>query len=146
MIGLIKNLKNKYTQQIQHLCCDNEGKNIAFEKACKQEGVWVDFKYTTPGILQQNGCIEQKFATLFDWVCAMFNGSKFNAYLQNSLLAKAANTAMLLENNLLTPNRTLSPFQQLFRKGKRRILTLMQKFGEMCIISSPTGITHTGLN
>ena len=40
---------------------------------------------------------------------------------------------MLLENNLITPNSTLSPFQRFFGKGKKNDLTLMQKFDEMCI-------------
>ena len=63
----------------------------------------------------------------------MLNGGKFNAYLQNGLWDKAANTTMLLKNNLLTLNRTSSPFQHFFGKGQRSILPLMQTFGEMCI-------------
>ena len=46
--------------------------------------------------------------------------------------AKATNTALLLKNNSITPNRTLSPFQQFFGKRKRIILSLIQKFDEMC--------------
>ena len=42
-----------------------------------------------------------------------------------------SNTAMLLENNQMTPN--LSTFQQFLGEGKKHALTLMQKFGEMCI-------------
>ena len=38
--------------------------------------------------------------------------AKFMAYLQSSLWAEAAKTATLLKNNLITPNRILSPFQQ----------------------------------
>ena len=45
MIGLIKNLINKYTLHVQYLCCDNAEENIAFKKACKQEGLVVDFEY-----------------------------------------------------------------------------------------------------
>ena len=75
------------------------------------------------GMPQQNGHIEQKFATLFNWECAMLNGSKFTTYLQNGLWAKAANTNMLLENNLIAPKRNLSSFQQFFGNGERSILT-----------------------
>ena len=46
---------------------------------------------------------------------------------------------MLLKNNLITTNRTLSPFQQFFGKGKKIVLTLMQKFGEMCITTYKDG-------
>ena len=125
MLGLIGNLKHKYTLKVSFLCCNTARENVAFKKACKQEELGEDFKYTAAGMPQQNGCIKCRFTTLFNQVCAMLNGSKFNAYLQSGLWAKAANTAMLLENNLLTPNRILSPFQQFFGKGKRSILFLM---------------------
>ena len=65
MVVMIENLKNKYNLQVQYLCCDNAGKNQAFKRTCKQEGLGVNFKYTTPGMPQQDGCIEWKFATLF---------------------------------------------------------------------------------
>ena len=66
MIGLIKNLKNKYNLQVQYLCCDNAGQDIAFQKACKQEELGVDFKYTAPDLPQQNSCVERNFANLFN--------------------------------------------------------------------------------
>ena len=65
----------------------------------------------------------------------MHNGGKFTTFLQSCLWAEATNTAMLLENNLITLNRTLSPFQQFFGKRKKYVVTYVQKFGEMCIIT-----------
>ena len=59
---------------------------------------------------QQNGCIKHKFATLFNLVCARLNSGKLTAYLQSGLWAEAVNTATFLENHLITPNRTLSHF------------------------------------
>ena len=64
MIGLIKDLKTKYNLQVQRLRCNNAGENQAFEKACNQEGLGIDFEYTTPGTPQQNVCVKRKFATL----------------------------------------------------------------------------------
>ena len=96
MLGLIRNLKNKYNLQVQYLHCDNAGGNVAFKKACKQDGLVVDFDYTAPDMPQWNGCIKQNITTLFNWVHAMLNNGKFNAYLQNGLYAKAAKTTMLL--------------------------------------------------
>ena len=81
MTGLIKNLKNKYNIQAQYLCCNNAGENVAIEKGCKQEGLSFDFQFIAPGMPQQNGHVKRKFCTLFNWVCIMLNGSKFNAYL-----------------------------------------------------------------
>ena len=116
----------------------------SLQKACKQEGLGVDFEFTAPGLPQQKGCIECEVATLFNWVCTMINGRKIDAYLQNGLWAKATNTAMLLENSLLYLNRNLIPFQQSFGKGKRSILSSMQEFGEM--LSPPTEMKCAGLN
>ena len=31
--------------------------NVVFKKACKQEGLVVDFEFTALGMPQQNGCI-----------------------------------------------------------------------------------------
>ena len=82
---------------------------------------------------QQNDCVKWKFATLFNQVHTMLNGKTFNTFLKNGIWAEAAKTAMHLKNNLLTSSKNLSPFQQVFGKGKRSILSLVQKFGEMCI-------------
>ena len=76
MVGLIKNLKHKYNLQVQYLCCNNASENHAFGQTCKQEGLGVDFKF-----VEQNGRVEWKFATLFNWVHAMLNFRKLNAYL-----------------------------------------------------------------
>ena len=102
--------------QLQCLHCNSAGKNQAFKRTCKQERLGIDFEYTATGTSQQYGHVECKVATLFDWVGAMLNDGKFTTYLQSGLWAEAANTAMLLENNPITPNRTLSPFQQFFEK------------------------------
>ena len=133
MLRLLSNLKIKFNLQVQCFHCNYAGENQAFKKTCSQEGLGINFEYTAPGTPQQNGCIERKFATLFNRVCAMLNGGKFTTYLQSGLWAEATNTAMLLENNMITPNRTLSPFQQFFGRGKKNDLTSMQKIGEMCI-------------
>ena len=135
MLGLIKNLKNKYNLQIQYLHCDNMGENVIFKKVCKQEGLGVDFEYSVPSMPQQNGYAKRKFATLFN----LLNGGQFNAFLSNGLWAKAANTATLLKNSLLTLNRTLSLFQQ-FLGRKREASCLQSKIFMKCVLP-PTGIT-----
>ena len=131
MLGLFNNLKIKFDLQVQYLCCNIAGKNQAFEKKLK-EGLGINFEYTTLGMPQQNECIECKLAPLFNWLHAMLNSGKFTDFLQIGLWAEAANTAMLLEKNLFTPNRTLRPFQHFFGKGKKHVLTSMQNFDEMC--------------
>ena len=66
MMGLVKNLKSKYNIQVQYLCYDNTGENVDFEKACKQEGMGMEFEFTTPGTPQWNGQVKWKFTTLFN--------------------------------------------------------------------------------
>ena len=53
-LGLVNNLKIKFNLQLQYLCCDNAGKNQAFKKTCKQEGLGIDLEYIAPGMPQQN--------------------------------------------------------------------------------------------
>ena len=84
--------------QIQYMHCDNADNNVAFKKACKQEGLGVDLRYTAPGMPQQMGHVEQKFTTLFNKVLAVLNGGKFNTLQQNGIWAEATNIALLLEN------------------------------------------------
>ena len=85
VMGLIKKLKTKYNIWIQYLQFDNVGESVDFERACKQEGMGMKFKYIAPGNPQQNGHIEWKFTTLLNQVLAMLNGRKFTAFLRNSL-------------------------------------------------------------
>ena len=128
-----ENLKTNYNIQVCYLCFDNTGKSVDFERAYKQDGMELEFEYTTQGSYQQNSWVKHKFATLFNWICAMINGRKFSSSLRNSAWVKADNTGTLLENNLVTPNRDLSPFQQFFGKEKRNILSFIQKFSEIWI-------------
>ena len=122
MLDLIENLKNKYNLWVKMLLQKNLQTGMA--------GSWLWIYSPT----QQNGWVEQKFATLFNQLCAMLHGRKFNTYFQNGQRAKAANTARLLENNLITSNRNLSPFQQcLGREREAFCHSLIQKFGEMFI-------------
>ena len=60
MVGLIKNLKTKYNIQVQYLHHDNAGENVALKKACKQEGMGMEFEFITPGNPQQNCYVEWK--------------------------------------------------------------------------------------
>ena len=99
--------------------CDNPGEDVALKKTFKQDGMGMEIKFTAPDTPQQKGQVEQEFATLFNLLCAMLNGGKFTTFLKNGLSPKAANTTMLLKNNLITPNRNVRAFQQ-FLEGKEK--------------------------
>ena len=77
LLGLIKNLKIMIFRSVD------------FGRACRQERMGMEFKYTAPGTSQKNGHVEWKFTTLFDRVHAMLNGRKFFAFLRNSLELKS---------------------------------------------------------
>ena len=70
----------------------------------------MEFKYTATRTPQQNGHTEWMFVTRFNLVHAMLNTEKFTAFLRNGIWAETINTNTLLENNLVTPNKGLSPF------------------------------------
>ena len=82
----------------------------------------------------RNGRIKQKFTTFYNRVEAMLNGGKVSFFLRYRLWTEAANTKTLLENNLVTTIRQLSPFQQFHGNRKYSILTSLQKFGEICVM------------
>ena len=144
MLVLINTLKIKYNLQIQRLCCNNAGENQAFELTCDQEGLGINFEHTATGTPQQNGHGECKFATLFNRVHVMLNNGKFTTYMQSGLWTEVSNAAMTLKNNLITPNRALSPFQHFFGKGKQNVLMAMQNLVKCALPPSRTILT--GLN
>ena len=85
MISLVKDLKATYGINVKHARYNNTGENEDFKRACKQEGMGIQFEYTMPHTLQQNGQVKRKFATLFKRSHAMPNGKKFSSFLRNGL-------------------------------------------------------------
>ena len=100
VLKLIKDLKAKNIE-VKYIWCDNAGENVAFREKCEQEGFGINFEFTAPGMPQQNGRVEHKFATLYGWVQAMLNDAKLMPSLRKKLWAEAANTATLLENHVM---------------------------------------------
>ena len=58
--------------------------------------------------------LESKLDSLLNKVYAMLDIGKFPHFMRNGIWAKKANSAMIIENNLMVKSRDLSPFQQLF--------------------------------
>ena len=46
VLGPIKNLNAKYAMLVSYMHLDNAGKNVSFERDCKEEGMGIGFKYT----------------------------------------------------------------------------------------------------
>ena len=121
-MGLIENLKTKYNTKVQYLWCNNMGENLTFKMACEQEELGIKFEYATLGMPQQNGWVEQKFATLFNLIWAMLNSGNFKAILENGLWIEAANTTTFLENNLVTRNRNITYFNKYLGREREAFL------------------------
>ena len=138
MMSSILDLKAMYGNYEKYARCDNTGENECFKLGLQTGSNECSFEYTMPDIPQQNGRVKRKFTILFNRVQAMLNGGKFSSILRDSLWAETANMATLFENNIFSPTRDLSPFQQIFRNRKRSILPSVQKFSKICII------THCG--
>jgi len=73
MILLIKELRDLDNIMVKKICCNNSGKNIAFQVAAKEEGLGLHFELTARQTPQQNSRVERKFATLFGRVQSMLN-------------------------------------------------------------------------
>ena len=58
----------------------------------------IKFKYTSPGMQQQNGRIERKFATLYGQIRSMFVSAGIEGQLRKRLWAEAANTSVMIDN------------------------------------------------
>ncbi len=72
----------------------------------------------------------------------MLNGGTFTPSLKNLLLAEAAQTATVLQNNLESQQGSMSPYNQFFGKGRTSILDTIQRFGEICIVANSVTIMN----
>ncbi|MCP4746914.1 MAG: transposase family protein [Desulfobacteraceae bacterium] len=111
ILALIKQLNAKFCITVIYIRCDNEGENLALEKACEQEGLGITFEYTAPNTPQQNGRVERKFATLYGRMRAMMRGSGLKGLIQRRLWAEDANTATDLSNISVKNKQSQSSFQ-----------------------------------
>ena len=66
-----KRLKGNVEVTVRYAHCGIAVEHEAFEWLCKQKEMDVNFEYTMPGTPQQNGQLERKVTTLFNWVYAM---------------------------------------------------------------------------
>ena len=99
------------------------------------------FEYAAPGTCQTEWSSQTEVCYLFQMGTCNAQGQKFFS-LQSGLRAKATNTAMILKNNHITPNRALSPFQQFFGKGKISLLPCKNQCVSPCTGTIPIGLIY----
>ena len=114
MIELIKDLKEKHNYIVKYVRCDNAGENTKFEKRSKQEGLGITMEYTAPGMPQQNGRVEAKFATLYGQGRAALNRAGLPNGLHNSLWAECVPTMTNLKNSTITKEGELPNNKNLY--------------------------------
>ena len=132
LIPLSKQLKAEFGIHVKIILCDNAGENQAFQRASEAEGMGLKFEYTAPGTPEQNGRVEWKFQTLYGHARAMLLGCGIKKALRNKLWSEAVNTAAELDDILVNPGETSSPYQKFFGKGYKAIMDDTKTFGRLC--------------
>ena len=97
MIPFLKSLHARFGRGVCYIRCDNAGENIALQRECEKAGLGIQFEFTAPGTPQQNGRVEQKFATLWGRVRAMLEGVQLSKAQHRVMWSEAANTATNFE-------------------------------------------------
>ena len=67
------------------------------------------FEYTAPRTPQQNGVVEREFVMVMGQAIAMMNHAGFTMAKKQCLWSEAAQTATLLDNNIMVQDSAKSP-------------------------------------
>jgi len=133
LIEFFKDLKAQ-GKPVKCVRCNNAGENLALEKACKEEGLGIIFKYTSPNSPQFNGRVERKFATLQTRSRVNLNGAKVTKKMRGLLWAECAQTSTVQENVFVTKSKPISSYEQFYGKEMPG-MRYMKRFGEIGIVN-----------
>jgi hypothetical protein len=115
VISLIKTVQQEHNTTIMNIRRDNAGENLKLQVYANTEpDININFEFIAPHSPQQNGKIEQKFATLWGKARSMLNAAKFTETLRNKLWAQCANLATKLENILIIPETNTTPHEMVY--------------------------------
>jgi transposase InsO family protein len=134
LLPFLRQLQPQRELTVKYLRCDNAPEHIKFQKSLQQTtDLKIQFEYTAPNTPQQNGKIERKFATLYGKTRAMMNQAEFTWTLRHRMWAFCAFYATHLENMLLQPHQSHTPYE-LFHDTLPPWLPYIQPFGSMAIV------------
>ena len=117
---------------------------MALQKDCIEARLNMKFKFTAPGMPQQNGVVECMFVTLYSCTCSMLNGGNFTQKMRDKLWAECAKMATDLESIMATKSKVKTeemdvqiadavPYKKFY--GKMPAWTChLRTFGEMAIV------------
>ena len=80
---------------------DNTGENTMLARHCDENEMGIKFEYTAPGTPQQNRVVERAFVTLIGRGRAMMNYAGFTVKKRQEMWCEAAQTAMMLDNDMV---------------------------------------------
>ena len=134
VIPLIKKIQKELDLQIKIICCDNAGENKKLQEFIDKDGAlkFIKLEFTVPYMLQQNGIVERRFATLFGRVQAMLNGARLPERLRTGLWVHVADTATNLHN--IEVHEGITPYKEMYGalpKWSKNMCT----FGEIAIVA-----------
>ena len=137
---MFKKIENNFNLKIKRVRCENAGENLSLEKQCINENMKIKFKYTSPGMQQQNGRIERKFATLYGQIRSMFVSAGIEGQLRKTLWAEAANTSAMIDNITVNQGASKTPYE-LFsgENGPPRYAYDLRTFREIGIVMNKKG-------
>ena len=130
--GFIKNLK-EMNKPVKFIRCDNAGENYSTQQLCDDNSLNIKFEFTGPGSPQYNGRVERKFATLYGKVRSLLNTAQLPEFLRKKLWAEACNFATDMENLLITPPLSKSPYELFYGHPSPATQNLHQ-FGEVAVV------------
>ena len=131
-LELLKKIRAMKTQ-VKMIRMDNAAKNRLLQKSNEQEKSDIDFQYTAAGTLQQNGCIEQKFAALHGKVRSTLNLERITPGICCKLWAEYAAHVTDIENLNVNKSYEMSLFKKLYGKAPR-FTSNIRVFGKMGIV------------
>ena len=105
---------------VKFIRADNAGENQLINQALVQNNIaGVRSEWIPPRNPQQNGMVERGFETLYNLICAMYNGAKIKEDdpIKDKTWAECANTSVFLHNlTIKSQNFQTSSYSQLFQK------------------------------
>jgi hypothetical protein len=116
LIPLLKEIKARNGKVVKNLRCNNARENQTLEKECKEQGLGIQFEYTTPGTPQHNGRMERKSAILYGRVRSMLNKANLEPTRRTGIWTEAARTPNLLNTILVSASKPEASHSGFFGK------------------------------
>ena len=116
MVTLLLVLRNQEGITVETIWCDNAGENKNLKQQCINHHLPTRIEFTAPYTPQQNGVVEQLFATLYGRVRAMLNTARLQQNMREGLWCECANTATMLHNILVNHSNDPCPYFKMFNR------------------------------